>query len=249
LGVTSVEYREFGTTVDFVPTVLGNGRIKLEVRPQVTEIDPSLRDPVTGTPGFRSRRVDTGVELGAGQTLALAGLIQNRVDAENLGLPFFADMPWIGAMFRSVQETVNEVELLVLVTPELVAHLDIYGRGYIEVPACCPDGSCPQCHGGGAYGPVGPTGHAPIYEEVVPPSAAPAGATGAAYRKPASTSRAAEPNTAQSLPQHRPLPSGSDNSYIPNARNNPTSQPSQKPTNSPPPGPALIGPIGYDVLN
>ncbi len=78
LGAVSIEYRDFGTLVDFVPIVQGNGMIKLEVRPTITEIDPSLRDPVTGTPGFRARSVDTSVELRAGQTMALAGLIQTR---------------------------------------------------------------------------------------------------------------------------------------------------------------------------
>lgn len=185
LGTTSVEYREFGTTVDFVPIVLGNGKIRLEVRPTVTEVDESLADQVTGTPGFRARRVDTGVEMAPGQTLALAGLIQNKVESSNRGIPWLADLPWVGAAFRRVEHRVNEVELLILVTPQIVQPMDphevprcgpgqstgnpndveLYWRGYLETPRCCLDGTCPQCVGasGGVIGPIGP---AMPYEEI-----------------------------------------------------------------------------------
>src|SRR5687768_12776506 len=78
LGVTTVQYRQFGTRIDFVPIVLGNGIVRLEVRPEITEIDASLRDQVTGVPGFRSRTADTAVEMRAGQTLAIAGLVYSR---------------------------------------------------------------------------------------------------------------------------------------------------------------------------
>ena len=87
LGVTTVTYRQFGTQIDFVPIVLGNGMIRLEVRPDITEIDPSLRDTVTGVPGFRQRTADTAVEMKAGQTLAIAGLVFTREDSINRGIP------------------------------------------------------------------------------------------------------------------------------------------------------------------
>jgi len=133
LGATSVEYREFGTQIDFVPIVMGNGKIRLEVRPQITEVDDALRDQVTGSPGFRSRRVDTGVELEAGQTLALAGLIQNRTSSIETGLPWLSDLPFVGAAFGRVEQRTNEIELLILVTPEFVAPMDAH-----ETPACGP---------------------------------------------------------------------------------------------------------------
>ena len=75
-------------------------------------------------PGLRVREVETGVEMKAGQTLAIAGLIQNRKEAQNVGVPVLADMPWIGAAFRKVEETDNEIELLIMVRPELVDALD-----------------------------------------------------------------------------------------------------------------------------
>jgi len=167
LGTISVEYREFGTRIDFVPIVLGNGRVRLEVRPQVSEIDPSRSVTINNTsvPGLRTRWADTAVEMNAGQTLALAGLIQTQVETENRGLPWLADLPWVGAAFRRVEERNNEIELLIMVTPEFVTALDphevppcgpgqmttspndvdLYFRGYTEVPGCCTDGSCSDC--------------------------------------------------------------------------------------------------------
>lgn len=194
LGTVSIQFKEFGTRVDFVPIVQGNGRIRLEVRPYVSEIDNARGVTVNGEriPGLRTRWVDTAVEMGAGQTLALAGLIQDRTDKINRGIPFLADLPWVGAAFRRVQETTNEVELLVMVRPELVDGLDphevppcvpgetttnpnqmdFYWRGYMEVPRCCEDGSCASCQAGGA--PVGSTNDASAVPAMqLPPNAVP----------------------------------------------------------------------------
>ena len=171
LGTVAVEYKEFGTRVDFVPIVLGNGTIRLEVRPQVSEIDSGRGVDIDGVrvPGLRNRWVDTAVEMRAGQTLALAGLIQERVEAQNRGLPYLADMPWVGTAFRRTTHNVNEIELLVMVRPEFVDAMDaeevphygpgeqsvspndeeLYFRGYMEVPIeCCTDGSCEKCRPG-----------------------------------------------------------------------------------------------------
>ena len=164
------EFKDYGTRVDFVPIVLGNGNIRLEVRPYVSEIDMSRAVLTDGTlvPGLRTRWVDTAVEMKSGQTLALAGLLQTRVESQNRGLPWLADIPWFGAPFRRMREEVNEVELLILVTPEFVEASDpeelppcgpgestaspndveLYLRGYLEVPKCCEDGSCPNCQRG-----------------------------------------------------------------------------------------------------
>ncbi len=164
LGTNAIEFKEFGTRVDFVPLVQGNGNIRLEVRPQVSEIDNARGVDLNGivVPGLRTRWVDTAVEMRSGQTLALAGLIQTRVENENRGLPWLADLPWAGNLFSRQREEVNEVELLVVVRPELVAAMDphqvpavgpgesnttacdvdFYGRRYPEVPRCCPDSRC-----------------------------------------------------------------------------------------------------------
>ena len=163
LGTVSIEYKKFGTQIDFVPIVLGNGRIHLDVRPRVSEIDPSRSVTVGSTtvPGLRTREAETGVEMDAGQTLAIAGLVQQREEAENHGLPWVSEVPYLGAMFRRVEHEMNEIELLVLVTPELVeamdpsqtppcgpgghttspGDVDLYLRGHLEVPKCCPPGT------------------------------------------------------------------------------------------------------------
>ena len=156
LGTMSIEYREFGTRLDFVPIVLGNGDLRLEVRPSVSEIDGARSATINGisVPGIRTRWVDTAVEMKVGQTYALAGLIQHRVEAENRGIPWLADLPWVGAAFRRVVEQNNEIELLIMITPEFVGAMDsdevprqgpgtstrspndgdLYIRGRLEVP-------------------------------------------------------------------------------------------------------------------
>lgn len=175
LGQTSIEYKKFGTQIDFVPIVLGDGNIRLEVRPRVSEIDDTRSVTINSfvVPALKVREVDTGVEMKAGQTLALAGLIQERVEASHRGLPFVSDLPIIGVPFRKVQEQVNEIELLILVTPDYAAaldphevpqcgpgmesmspsHAELYCKGYVEVPSCGPcgvSGQCGSCGAGGA---------------------------------------------------------------------------------------------------
>lgn len=159
LGQVAIEFREFGTRLDFVAKVRGDSRIWLEVRPTISEIDPGRSVLINGTsvPGIRSRFVDTAVEMKAGQTLALAGLLQIRTESQSVGIPGLADIPYLGAVFRSNLEVQNEVELLILVTPNFASPMDcnevpvgrpgfnsaspldqeLYLKGYIEVPATC----------------------------------------------------------------------------------------------------------------
>ena len=161
---STVESEDFGTQIDFLPIVMGNGRIRLEVRPKISEIDNSV--PL-GNELFRTKvsYVDTGVEMQAGQTLALAGLKQTRVRAQTRGLPYLMDVPFVGAAFRRNKEEVEEIELLILVTPEFAEGMDphevpmcgpgmetmspsngeLYCKGLIEVPACGPCGANDPC--------------------------------------------------------------------------------------------------------
>ncbi len=241
LGTVSIEYREFGTRVDFVPLVLGNGSLRLEVRPSVSEIDPARSVVINNitVPGLRTRWVDTAVEMQAGQTLALAGLIQNRVEAQNRGLPWLADLPWVGAAFRHVQEEVNEIELLIMVTPEFVDGVDaaelehvgpgatttnpndveLYFRGYLEVPKC-DDGSCPDDF----HGPVDEV--VPQGKSVAPTPAVP---TGQISRRPVHTAgtgiRQPASYRGRRLPQVKAVRATVRSEE-----------------------PALIGPVGYDEL-
>ena len=175
LGQVGIEFREFGTRLDFVAKVLKGGKIWLEVRPYVSEIDPTRSVSLQGinVPGLRSRFLETGVELGAGQTLALGGLLQVRTEAINTGLPILADMPYVGSFFRSVREEQNEIELLITVTPtfagamnpnEVPSHVpgtgsqsptdrELFSRGYLETPLVGDFDNC---------APISPVGPRPV---------------------------------------------------------------------------------------
>lgn len=268
LGVTTVTYRSFGTQIDFVPIVLGNGMIRLEVRPDITEIDPSLRDSVTGVPGFRQRTADTAVEMKAGQTLAIAGLVFTREDSINRGIPWLADLPYLGVPFRRVSNLRNDVELLIFVTPEFCEAMDpnevppcgpgqltttpidceLYGRGYIEVPKNCPGGNGGP---GGAMGPGGP-GFDPTYEQLPPGQSAPIpspnnGARSTQPVKKAGASVAASRDGAistgtKAVPVSTTRSSSPQNGYSPSsASGNRQNAASSAPA-------SLIGPQGYDDL-
>jgi pilus assembly protein CpaC len=174
LGTTSIEFKKYGTQVDFLPIVLGNGSVRLEVRPRVSSLDPSTSVIISGTvvPGLKVREVDTAVEMKAGQTFALAGLVQERSESQFRGLPWISDLPIIGVPFRKTEEELNEIELLIMVTPEFVDAIEphdvacggpgyattsptdcqLYCAGHLEVPAHCNPISgmtaCGECGGG-----------------------------------------------------------------------------------------------------
>ena len=102
-----------------VPIVHGNGELTLEVRAEVSEVAPDLAN--NGIPGFRVRRVNTGVKMRAGHTLALAGDYREISSTENRGIPKLKHSPFLGPLFRSVSDEVNETELVFLITPRLSA--------------------------------------------------------------------------------------------------------------------------------
>jgi pilus assembly protein CpaC len=258
VGVTTIVWHEFGTRIDFVPIVLGNGVMRLEIRPAVSEVDSSLADPLTGTPGFRLRRADTAVEMKAGQTLAIAGLVQSREEALNRGVPVLADLPWFGAPFRKVQNLRNEIELLIFVTPEFCEAMDptevppcgpgqltvsptdceLYGRGYLEVPkGGCVGGNCGPDGGkmnGGLY-------EAPAGDKAAPPQpTAPMGARN-------SSGHVAPVVTAPSSGYRGTIGTGvSASSRGGNVKAVQASSSSRKPSSGL--QPTLIGPLGYDDL-
>ena len=122
---SNVTYKNFGTVVTFLPIVLGNGRIHLEVQPEISSVDNALGLSVGGispasAPGFDTRSARVAVMMEDGQTLAIGGLIQNKVNATTNKVPCLGDLPFIGVCFRSVSYNEQEEELLILVTPRLV---------------------------------------------------------------------------------------------------------------------------------
>ena len=119
-GATSIEtqFYPYGIELEFTPTVIGEGRINLRVRPSVTSIDTSVS--LNGTPGTFNQEADTTVELASGQSFAIAGLMSES-STENLSkTPGIGDIPILGALFRSEQFRRDETELLIVVTPYLV---------------------------------------------------------------------------------------------------------------------------------
>jgi pilus assembly protein CpaC len=121
-GGIAIEYREFGVKLRFVPVVLGNGRIRMKVMPEVSDLDFSTAIRIGGVqvPGLRKRNLQTTVELSEGQTFALGGLLDDNMTAQRDVTPLLGDLPVLGALFRSVRYTRRETELVVLVTPVLV---------------------------------------------------------------------------------------------------------------------------------
>ena len=122
----TIEYREFGVRLKFVPVVMGDGKIRLKVSPEVSDLDFTAAVRIAGTqvPGLRKRNLTTTVEMFEGQTFALAGLLNQTVTAQRDVTPLLGDLPVIGALFRSVRYQRSETELVVLVTPRIVSALN-----------------------------------------------------------------------------------------------------------------------------
>jgi pilus assembly protein CpaC len=118
----TVEFKEFGISLAFTPTVLTDTLINLEVAPEVSAIDPSASVTVSNisVPGLTTRRAKTRVELHDGQSFAIAGLLQSDFKSQVDQLPFAGDIPVLGALFRSSDYQSDQTELVIIVTPYLV---------------------------------------------------------------------------------------------------------------------------------
>ena len=202
LGTVSIEWREFGVRLEAVPIILGNGMVRLEVMPEVTERDFANALTLSGTtiPALTTRRINTQAELGFGQTLMLAGLLSSRQNAETAKIPFLGELPWIGAAFRRVQYDDVETELVILITPELVAPMaenqipaggpgtfttfptdrELYFDSFIEVPnygdacfGCGQYGACASgCQAAMGGGVMSKPFAIPVQEQTIPLSQA-----------------------------------------------------------------------------
>lgn len=127
LGTVTIVYKKFGVGLGFTPTVLGDGKISMKVTPRVSELDFSNGVQLQGfvIPAFTEREVSTVVELGDGQSFAIAGLLSEHVTEDIAKFPLLGDIPVLGALFRSSSFKRNETELVVIVTPHLVKPLDM----------------------------------------------------------------------------------------------------------------------------
>lgn len=134
-----IEFKRFGVSLDFTPTVLDGGRIALKVRPEVSELNEAASVEIRDirVPGLSVRRAETTVELGSGQSFAIAGLLRASQSNNIRAVPFLSDIPVLGALFRSVRFQRQETELVIIVTPYLVepaaspAHLAIPNQAVI----------------------------------------------------------------------------------------------------------------------
>ncbi|MGW8256844.1 MAG: type II and III secretion system protein family protein [Thermoguttaceae bacterium] len=127
-STVTIEWKDFGVLLNFVPYVLEDKTIRMTVAPEVSLIDETIGVQLyqggTITPGLNTRRAATTVEMRQGQTLAIAGLLQVQLDATTNRIPGLGDLPYIGPLFSNNSHKRIEKELLVLVTPYLASPMN-----------------------------------------------------------------------------------------------------------------------------
>ncbi|MFZ0695346.1 MAG: secretion system protein, partial [Alphaproteobacteria bacterium] len=118
----TVTFKQFGVSLSFTPTVLKNNLINLKVVPEVSQLSTTGAVQIDGfqIPALTTRRAETTVELGSGQSFAIAGLFQNDTTNNLSKFPGLGDLPVLGPLFRSNQFQRNETELVIIVTPYIV---------------------------------------------------------------------------------------------------------------------------------
>ena len=133
LNGTSIEFKEYGVSLAFTPTVLEGGRISMRVRPEVSELSNQGAIRINGfqIPSLTTRRTETTVELGSGQSFMIGGLIRNGGANSIEKTPLLGSVPIIGALFRSNRFRRDETELVIVVTPYLVRPVN---AGQIALP-------------------------------------------------------------------------------------------------------------------
>jgi pilus assembly protein CpaC len=190
LGQVSIEYKPYGVSLAFTPTVLSDGRISLRVRPEVSEITTTgaVQFGSTQIPALITRRAETTVELGSGESMVIGGMLQNSHNNSIDKTPGLGDVPVLGALFRSNGFRRNETELVIVITPYLVKPVnanqialptdgykspddferiiggDLVGNkagGPRPKPTMAPSGSATPTVGAFAPGPAAPTAPAP----------------------------------------------------------------------------------------
>lgn len=127
LGSVAIEYKQFGVSLAFTPTVLNDKRMNIIVAPEVSELDYTTAINIAGVavPGLTTRKVSTAIELNDGQSFAIAGLLKDTVREAARKFPILGSVPVLGALFRSVSFQRNETELIVIVTPRLAKPIDV----------------------------------------------------------------------------------------------------------------------------
>ncbi len=125
-GAVTVQFREFGIRLSFTPSITENGTIKMYVKPEVSTIDIANGVSISGftIPALSTRRMETNIELGEGQSFVIGGLIDNRVTESMSKIPGLAHIPLLGAIFKSRNDSRSSTELIVMVSPEITNPID-----------------------------------------------------------------------------------------------------------------------------
>ncbi len=123
LGAVTIQFQEFGVRLNFIPTITPRNTIRLQVAPEVSSLDFTNGVQISGftVPALDVRKMNTEVEMAQGQSLAIGGLLDNRETQNLQKVPFIGDIPILGKLFQSISKTTTKTELIVIVTPEIVA--------------------------------------------------------------------------------------------------------------------------------
>lgn len=126
-GSVTVQFREFGIRLSFNPQVTENGTIKLYVKPEVNTLDLANSVTIAGfnIPALATRKIETNIELGEGQSFVIGGLLDDRVTDSMSKIPGLSNIPLLGNLFKSRTENRSKSELVVLVTPEVTTPLAV----------------------------------------------------------------------------------------------------------------------------
>jgi pilus assembly protein CpaC len=125
-GAVTIQFREYGVRLTFTPKITGNNNIRLHVKPEVSALDYTNALSFNGftIPALSSRKMETNIELGEGQSFVIAGLIDKQVTETLSKIPVLSSLPILGNLFKSKEFDRNETELIVMVTPEITTPLD-----------------------------------------------------------------------------------------------------------------------------
>jgi pilus assembly protein CpaC len=176
-GTVSVEFKQYGISLGYTPTVLADGRISLHVKPEVSQLDYSNAVTLAGTrvPGLTSRRAETTIELGSGESMMIAGLLQNTRNNSIDKTPFLGDIPILGALFRSNGWQRNETELVIIITPYLVKPINAPAQVAMPIDgARAPNDAERILLGKVGSGDTGEKRPVPTMAPAVPPATSPA---------------------------------------------------------------------------
>jgi pilus assembly protein CpaC len=188
----TVEWKPFGVSLAFTPTVLADGVINLEVQPEVSSIDPSASIVINNLtiPGLQTRRAKSVVEMRDGESFALAGLIRKDFSDTVRQVPLLGSLPIIGALFRSTGFNHDETELVIIVTPHLVRPVPEQAMK-LPTDLAAPPGEADLFLNGRTDAGVPQLGKLPLYQPAPvgappppPPAAVAPGGGGSAERQP-----------------------------------------------------------------